>query len=36
MPAAFSGLILVLGFLAANPETGRTLLGFMPLFGSTP
>src|SRR5437763_8053024 len=23
-------LILVLGFLAANPETGRTLLGFTP------
>jgi UMF1 family MFS transporter len=26
-------LILVLGFLAANPETGRTLLGVVPLFG---
>ena len=26
-------LILVLGFLAANPETGRTLFGLMPLFG---
>lgn len=26
-------LILVLGFLAANPETGRTLFGFQPLFG---
>jgi UMF1 family MFS transporter len=26
-------LILVLGFLAANPETGRTLFGFVPLFG---
>src|ERR1700681_1958630 len=24
-------LILVLGFLAASPETGRTLVGFMPL-----
>lgn len=29
-------LILVLGFLAANPETGRTLFGFMPLFGLDP
>ena len=26
-------LIVVLGFLAANPETGRTLLGVEPLFG---
>jgi UMF1 family MFS transporter len=26
-------LILVLGFLAANPETGRTLFGLAPLFG---
>jgi UMF1 family MFS transporter len=26
-------LILVLGFLAANPETGRTLFGLTPLFG---
>jgi UMF1 family MFS transporter len=26
-------LILVLGFLAASPETGRTLFGFKPLFG---
>ena len=26
-------LILVLGFLAASPETGRTLFGFTPLFG---
>jgi UMF1 family MFS transporter len=26
-------LILVLGFLAANPETGRTLFGVIPLFG---
>src|SRR3954451_6764944 len=26
-------LVIVLGFLAANPETGRTLLGFTPLFG---
>lgn len=26
-------LILVLGFLAANPATGKTLLGFTPLFG---
>ena len=29
-------LILVLGFLAANPVTGRTLFGFMPLFGLDP
>jgi len=29
-------LILVLGFMAANPETGRTLFGFMPLFGLDP
>ncbi|AWM04302.1 MFS transporter [Bradyrhizobium amphicarpaeae] len=29
-------LIIVLGFLAANPETGRTLLGMMPLFGLDP
>jgi MFS transporter, UMF1 family len=29
-------LILVLGFLAANPETGHTLFGFMPLFGLDP
>ena len=29
-------LILVLGFLAASPETGRTLLGFKPLFGLDP
>src|SRR5215510_12147495 len=29
-------LILVLGFLAANPDTGRTLLGFKPLFGLDP
>ena len=26
----------MLGFLAANPETGRTLFGFMPLFGLDP
>jgi UMF1 family MFS transporter len=26
-------LILVLGFLAANPDTGRTLFGSIPLFG---
>jgi len=26
-------LVLTLGFLAANPETGRTLFGFEPLFG---
>ena len=29
-------LVLVLGFLAANPETGRTLFGFTPLFGLDP
>src|ERR1700674_3873089 len=29
-------LILVLGFLAASPETGRTLFGFPPLFGLDP
>jgi MFS transporter, UMF1 family len=29
-------LILVLGFLAANPETGRTLFGVKPLFGLDP
>src|ERR1700726_4374633 len=29
-------LILVLGFLAASPETGRTLFGLIPLFGLDP
>ena len=29
-------LILVLGFLAASGETGRTLFGFAPLFGLDP
>jgi UMF1 family MFS transporter len=29
-------LILVLGFLAANPDTGRTLFGYRPLFGLDP
>jgi UMF1 family MFS transporter len=29
-------LILVLGFLAANPQTGRTLFGLTPLFGLDP
>jgi UMF1 family MFS transporter len=29
-------LILVLGFLAANPQSGRTLFGFTPLFGLDP
>src|SRR3982074_1854915 len=29
-------LRLVLGFLAASPETGRTLFGFTPLFGLDP
>ncbi|MBB1091197.1 MFS transporter [Rhodopseudomonas palustris] len=29
-------LVLVLGFLAANPQTGKTLLGVTPLFGLDP
>jgi UMF1 family MFS transporter len=29
-------LVLVLGFLAAGPDTGRTLFGFKPLFGLDP
>ena len=29
-------LVLVLGFLAANPNTGKTLLGVTPLFGLDP
>jgi UMF1 family MFS transporter len=29
-------LILVLGFLAADPATGRTLFGYAPLFGLDP
>lgn len=29
-------LIIVLGFLAANPDTGKTLLGVTPLFGLDP
>ncbi|MBM6593772.1 MFS transporter [Microvirga pudoricolor] len=29
-------LLIVLGFLAANGETGRTILGFTPLFGLDP
>src|SRR5690348_12760331 len=29
-------LVLVLGFLAASPETGRTLFGLAPLFGLDP
>ena len=29
-------LILVLGFLAANPDSGRTLFGLQPLFGLDP
>src|ERR1700748_2853048 len=29
-------LIIVLGFLAANPDSGRTLFGFTPLFGLDP
>ncbi|MDI1265232.1 MAG: MFS transporter [bacterium] len=29
-------LVIVLGFLAANPDTGRTLFGLTPLFGLDP
>ena len=29
-------LVLTLGFLAASPDTGRTILGFAPLFGLDP
>jgi UMF1 family MFS transporter len=29
-------LVLVLGFLAASPETGRTMFGLQPLFGLDP
>jgi len=29
-------LIIVLGFLAGNPQTGKTLLGITPLFGLDP
>ncbi|WP_315715868.1 MULTISPECIES: MFS transporter [unclassified Bradyrhizobium] len=29
-------LVIVLGFLAANPDSGRTLFGFKPLFGLDP
>ncbi|HMM92773.1 MFS transporter [Bradyrhizobium sp.] len=29
-------LVIVLGFLAASPETGRTLFGLAPLFGLDP
>ena len=29
-------LVIVLGFLAANPQTGKTLLGLTPLFGFDP
>jgi MFS transporter, UMF1 family len=29
-------LVVTLGFLAANPQTGKTLLGFTPLFGLDP
>ena len=29
-------LVLALGFLAANPDTGRTLLGIDPVFGLAP
>ena len=29
-------LVLVLGFFAASPDTGRTLFGFVPLFGLDP
>ena len=30
------GLVIVLGFLAGSPETGRTLIGMEPLFGLDP
>lgn len=29
-------LVIALGFFAANPETGKTLLGFTPVFGLDP
>ena len=29
-------LVIVLGFLAANPQTGKTILGVAPLFGLAP
>ncbi|QDG75321.1 MFS transporter [Labrenzia sp. PHM005] len=29
-------LVIVLGFLAASPDSGKTLLGFVPLFGLDP
>lgn len=29
-------LVIVLGFLSANPETGKTLIGMTPLFGLDP
>ena len=29
-------LLIMLGFLAADPQTGKTLLGFAPLFGLDP
>lgn len=29
-------LILVLGFMSASPESGRTLIGFAPIFGLDP
>lgn len=29
-------LVIVLGFLAASPDSGKTLLGFTPLFGLDP
>lgn len=31
-----ASLVLTLGFLAGNPETGKTILGFTPLFGLDP
>ncbi len=36
MSAGILSLILVLGFLAASGETGRTLFGLKPLFGLDP
>lgn len=29
-------LIIILGFMSANPDTGKTLLGFTPVFGLDP
>lgn len=34
--AGLVSIVLVLGFLAASPETGRTIFGIAPLFGLDP